>query len=80
MSDHNGKSTALSVNANPIHNPKDGHEMSVRNHLENDSPDSTEDMIGGGIGRDKMEMMEIDDMDEERAAALIMKAREPWFA
>jgi len=26
------------------------------------------------------EMMEIDDMDEERAAALIMKAREPWFA
>lgn len=25
------------------------------------------------------EMMEIDDMDEERAAALIMKAREPWF-
>ena len=26
------------------------------------------------------ELMEIDGMDEERAAALIMKAREPWFA
>ncbi len=26
------------------------------------------------------ELMVIDDMDEERAAALIMKAREPWFA
>lgn len=26
------------------------------------------------------ELMEIDDMDEERAAQLIMKAREPWFA
>ncbi|NNG13762.1 MAG: transcription termination/antitermination protein NusA, partial [Gammaproteobacteria bacterium] len=26
------------------------------------------------------ELMEIDDMDEERAGALIMKAREPWFA
>ncbi len=26
------------------------------------------------------ELMIIDDMDEERAAALIMKAREPWFA
>ena len=26
------------------------------------------------------EMMDIDGMDEERAAALIMKAREPWFA
>jgi len=62
MSDHNGKSTALSVNANPIHNPKEGHEMSVRNNLE-DSPDSTEDMIGGRIGRDKMEMMEIDDIE-----------------
>jgi hypothetical protein len=24
--------------------------------------------------------MEFDDMDEERAARLIMKAREPWFA
>ncbi|WP_053981602.1 transcription termination factor NusA [Marinagarivorans algicola] len=26
------------------------------------------------------ELMDIDGMDEERAAALIMKAREPWFA
>jgi len=26
------------------------------------------------------ELMEIDGMDEERASALIMKAREPWFA
>ncbi len=26
------------------------------------------------------ELMEIDGMDEERAAALILKAREPWFA
>jgi N utilization substance protein A len=26
------------------------------------------------------ELMEFDDMDEERAAQLIMKAREPWFA
>ena len=26
------------------------------------------------------ELMVIDDMDEEKAAALIMKAREPWFA
>ena len=26
------------------------------------------------------ELMEIDGMDEERAGALIMKAREPWFA
>ncbi|WPL11153.1 MULTISPECIES: transcription termination factor NusA [Thiorhodovibrio] len=26
------------------------------------------------------ELMEVDGMDEERAAALIMKAREPWFA
>ena len=26
------------------------------------------------------ELMVIDGMDEERAAALIMKAREPWFA
>jgi N utilization substance protein A len=26
------------------------------------------------------ELMEFDDMDEERAARLIMKAREPWFA
>ena len=26
------------------------------------------------------EIMDIDDMDEERASALIMKAREPWFA
>ena len=26
------------------------------------------------------ELLEIDGMDEERAAALIMKAREPWFA
>ena len=26
------------------------------------------------------ELMEIDGMDEERAAALIMKAREPWFS
>jgi len=26
------------------------------------------------------ELMVIDDMDEERASALIMKAREPWFA
>ena len=26
------------------------------------------------------ELMEIDDMDEERAGELIMKAREPWFA
>ena len=26
------------------------------------------------------ELMEIEGMDEERAAALIMKAREPWFA
>ena len=26
------------------------------------------------------ELMEIEDMDEERAARLIMKAREPWFA
>jgi len=26
------------------------------------------------------ELMEIDGMDEEKAAALIMKAREPWFA
>jgi N utilization substance protein A len=26
------------------------------------------------------ELMEIDGMDEERAARLIMKAREPWFA
>jgi len=26
------------------------------------------------------EVMHVDDMDEERAAALIMKAREPWFA
>jgi N utilization substance protein A len=26
------------------------------------------------------ELMELDGMDEERAARLIMKAREPWFA
>jgi len=26
------------------------------------------------------ELMEVEDMDEERASALIMKAREPWFA
>jgi N utilization substance protein A len=26
------------------------------------------------------ELMEIEGMDEQRAAALIMKAREPWFA
>jgi len=26
------------------------------------------------------ELMEIDDMDEERASALIMTARAPWFA
>ena len=26
------------------------------------------------------ELMEVDDMDEKRASALIMKAREPWFA
>jgi len=26
------------------------------------------------------ELLDIDGMDEERAAALIMKAREPWFA
>jgi N utilization substance protein A len=26
------------------------------------------------------ELMEIEGMDEERAARLIMKAREPWFA
>jgi len=26
------------------------------------------------------DLMDIDDMDEERAGALIMKAREPWFA
>ncbi len=26
------------------------------------------------------ELMELDGMDEERAAALILKAREPWFA
>jgi N utilization substance protein A len=26
------------------------------------------------------ELMVIDGMDEERASALIMKAREPWFA
>jgi N utilization substance protein A len=26
------------------------------------------------------ELMEIQGMDEQRAAALIMKAREPWFA
>ena len=26
------------------------------------------------------ELMEVDGMNEERAAALIMKAREPWFA
>ena len=26
------------------------------------------------------ELMEIDEMDEEKAAQLIMKAREPWFA
>jgi N utilization substance protein A len=26
------------------------------------------------------ELMDIDGMDEERAGALIMKAREPWFA
>jgi N utilization substance protein A len=26
------------------------------------------------------ELMEIEGMEEQRAAALIMKAREPWFA
>ena len=26
------------------------------------------------------ELMEVDGMDEERAGALIMTAREPWFA
>ncbi len=26
------------------------------------------------------DLLEIEGMDEERAAALIMKAREPWFA
>ena len=26
------------------------------------------------------ELMEVDGMDEKRASALIMKAREPWFA
>ncbi len=26
------------------------------------------------------ELLEVDGMDEERASALIMKAREPWFA
>ena len=26
------------------------------------------------------DLLDIDGMDEERAAALIMKAREPWFA
>ena len=26
------------------------------------------------------ELLELSDLDQERAAALIMKAREPWFA
>ena len=57
--------------------------------LEMDSMDEATAYAIAGIGACSMEdlaelavdeLMVIDGMDEERAAALIMKAREPWFA